>query len=87
LTVAAQAPRFDDKALNRVRQALKEFHRGMKKLGVHPRYDVSGDEIVIVIPLDDIIRILRNTVESAVKGYVHSMVTREDGYMVVRFKP
>jgi len=80
-------PRFDDKALNRVRQALKEFHRGMKKLGIHPRYDVSGDEIIIIIPLDDIIRILRNTVESAVKGYVYSTVTREDGYMVVRFKP
>lgn len=80
-------PRFPEATVKRVREALKEFHRSMKKIGIHPRYEATSEEIIIIIPLDDIIRIIRNRVESAVKGYVHTSVRHEGGYMVVKFRP
>ena len=78
---------FNEATLKRVRETLKEFHRKMKKIGLHPHYDVRGDGIVILIDLDEFIRIIRNVVEGAVKGYVKHYVRREGQYMVVGFEP
>jgi len=52
--------------LQRIRESLKRFVRDMKKIGICPKIGAEKDLITIAIDLDDIVRIIRNHVESAV---------------------
>jgi len=83
----AAVARFDEKSLSRVREALKEFHRKMRKAGIHPRYDISAEQIIILIPVENIVTILKNTIESVTKGYVKVKVSSSSDYITVVFKP
>ena len=77
---------FSDYELKRIKEALKQMIKGFRKIGLHPKYDISGNEIFVLIDLDELAMIVKNRVTSAVnpyKGMIDFNIFRDEKFMKV----
>jgi len=77
---------FSEYELKRIKEALKNMIKGFRKIGLHPKYDIAGNEIFVLIDLDELATIIKNRVASAVnpyKGVIDFNIFRDEKYMKV----
>ena len=81
-----QKTAFTEYELKRVKESLKEMIKGFRKVGLHPRYDISGNEIFVLIDLDELATVIKNRVVSSINPYKHLIgfdIFRDEKYMRV----
>jgi len=81
-----QRATFTDYELRRIKESLKEMIKGFRKVGLHPKFDIQGNEIFVLVDLDELAYVIKNRVTSAItpyKGLISFNILRDEKYMKV----
>lgn len=58
---------FTEAELREVKKALKQLVKNFRKIGIRPIFNVSSNEIEILVDVDQIVQIIKNYVQSSLR--------------------
>jgi len=72
--------------VQKIKESLKQMIKSFRKIGLHPKYDIQGNEIFVIVDLHELAAVIKNRVISSIsayKPYVSFNVIVESGFMKV----